>query len=80
MCIRDSPYASNSANAMRHDLSMLILLPDAQDGLDKLEADLTHDSLEQIRSSLHPQKVIMTGFDVDVFVLFVVDMVGSRPQ
>lgn len=74
------PYASNSANAMRHDLSMLILLPDAQDGLDKLEADLTHDSLEQIRSSLHSQKVIMTGFDVDVLVLFIFDMVGSRPQ
>ena len=51
------PYASNNAKARNHDLSMLILLPDARDGLDKLEADLTHDSLEEIQSVLRSIKV-----------------------
>ena len=65
------PYASNSANARRHDLSMLILLPDARDGLDEMEANLTHDSLEKIRSSLSSQKVIKTS------ILFVLVRVES---
>ncbi|XP_076453821.1 leukocyte elastase inhibitor-like isoform X1 [Babylonia areolata] len=51
------PYASNSAGADRHDLSMLILLPDAVDGLEKLEAKLTHDALVQLQHEMHSVKV-----------------------
>ncbi|XP_070173130.1 leukocyte elastase inhibitor-like isoform X3 [Littorina saxatilis] len=51
------PYASNSDNSSSHDLSMLILLPDAKDGLGQLEEQLTAADLEKVRKNLHSVKV-----------------------
>ena len=53
------PYASNNADSSSHDLSMLILLPDARDGLERLESSLTYEKLQEIRGSLRSVKVMI---------------------
>ena len=52
------PYASNSADPSSHDLSMLILLPDTRDGLERLESSLTYEKLQEIRGGLSSVKVM----------------------
>ncbi|KAK7477131.1 hypothetical protein BaRGS_00031617 [Batillaria attramentaria] len=51
------PYMNNTGGDYGHDLSMLVLLPDARDGLNDLEAQLSHDSLDKIMKSLRSVKV-----------------------
>ncbi|KAL8598852.1 hypothetical protein ACOMHN_015431 [Nucella lapillus] len=53
------PYASNSGDGDAHDLSMLILLPNAPDGLEKLESSLTHATLEKLQSGMYKVKVAL---------------------
>lgn len=55
------PYASNNtaAGIAAHDLSMLILLPNAQDGLEKLELSLTPGALENLRTKMWSAEVTL---------------------
>ena len=46
----EMPYQSE-------DLTMLVLLPDAKNGLDKLEKSLTFEELTDLRSKMRSQKV-----------------------
>lgn len=50
------PYAKNASEGT-HDLSMLILLPDAVDGIKELEAKLTLSHLVHLRNSMRSIKV-----------------------